>query len=83
MEFGIIAANTITLFANSRMAEILGTTVHNLIGQPSFDYVFPQDLGAAQELFDRKKTGDSEPFDFALRRRDGFRAPMKGTLGSP
>jgi PAS domain S-box-containing protein len=53
----IIAANAITLYANSRMAEILGTTVDDLIGQPSFDYVFPEDLGAAQELFDRKKNG--------------------------
>lgn len=74
----IIAANAITLYANSRMAEILGTTVDDLIGQPSFDYVFTEDLGAAQELFDRKKTGDREPFDFALRRRDG--SPLRVTV---
>jgi len=64
-------ANAITLYANGRTAEILGTTVDDLIGKPSFDFVFPEDLGAAQELFDRKKAGDNEPFDFTLRRRGG------------
>lgn len=60
-----------TVYANQRMAEILGTTPAEMIGHPSFDYVFPEDVAAAQALFDAKKQGDSSPFHFKLRRKDG------------
>jgi hypothetical protein len=56
MEFG----SSQRLYANSPMAEILGTTVSDLVGKPFFDYVFPEDLGAAQELFDRKESATLE-----------------------
>jgi len=67
----IIDAHANTLYANDRMAEILGTTVTELTGKPSFEYVFPKDVERAQGLFSRKKSGDSEPFFFHLRRKDG------------
>ena len=53
------------------MAEILGTTPSEMRGQPSFGYVFPEDIAAAQRLFDFKKTGNRAPFHFRLRRKDG------------
>lgn len=67
----IIDANANTLYANGRMAEILGTTVADLIGKPSFEYVFPKDIERAQRLFNRKKDGNSAPFNFHLRRKNG------------
>ena|ERR1700704_4888178 len=67
----IIDAQANTLYANDRMAEILGTTVTALTGKPSFEYVFPEDVERAQRLFGRKKSGDIEPFFFHLRRTDG------------
>lgn len=60
-----------TVFANARMAEILGTSVTQMIGQNSFDYVYPEDSPAAQRLFEAKGRGDSKPFHFKLRREDG------------
>jgi PAS domain S-box-containing protein len=66
----IIDAEALTLYANSAMAEILGTTTSSLIGKPSFDYVFPEDAGAAQKLFESKQRGDAGPFHFRLRRAD-------------
>ena len=60
-----------TVFANERMGEILGTDPQEMIGEPSFTYVFPEDTDAAQRLFDAKKRGDSKPFHFKLRRKDG------------
>jgi len=60
-----------TVFANDRMAEILGTSVAEMIGGHSFDYVYPEDSLAAQRLFDAKKRGDAKPFRFKLRRKDG------------
>ena len=53
------------------MAEILGTSPLEMIGHPSFAYVFPEDVEAAQRLFDGKKRGDIDPFHFKLRRKDG------------
>ncbi len=60
-----------TVFANERMAEILGTPTLEMIGQPSFTYVFPEDVSAAQRLFEAKKRGDANLFHFRLRRKDG------------
>lgn len=67
----IIDSDAVTLYANSAMAEILATASSSLIGKPSFDYVFPEDVDAAQKLFDSKQRGDAGPFHFRLRRADG------------
>ena len=67
----IINAEAETTLANERMAEILGTTILDMIGTPSFQYVFPEDVPSAQRLFDSKKHGDSKLFHFRLRRKDG------------
>ena len=67
----IIDSDARTLYANADMAEILGTTTAELIGKPSFNYVYPEDAEAAQRLFDNKQRGDSNPFHFKLRRKDG------------
>jgi PAS domain S-box-containing protein len=67
----IIDAEAKTLYANAPMAEILGTTTAELIGQPSFSFLYPEDVPAAQRLFDAKQRGDSSPFHFRLRRKDG------------
>lgn len=67
----IINAEANTTYANDRMAEILGDSVQEMKGKPSFTYVFPEDVEAAQRLFDFKKRGDSAPFRFRLRRKDG------------
>ena len=67
----IIDAKASTLYANAAMAEILGTEASRLIGQPSFVYVFPEDVDAAQRLFDARQRGESAPFHFRLRRADG------------
>ena len=53
------------------MADILGTNPAEMIGQPSFAYVFAEDVSAAQKLFESKKQGDFNPFHFRLRCKDG------------
>ena len=67
----IIDSEANTTYANERMAQILGTTAAEMTGAPSFAYVFPEDASAAQLFFERKKKGDSAPFRFKLRRKDG------------
>lgn len=53
------------------MADMLGATATEMQGKNSFEYVFPEDLAAAERLFDSKKGGSSAPFHFKLRRKDG------------
>jgi PAS domain S-box-containing protein len=67
----IIDAQASTLYANSAMGEILGADPSALIGKPSFDYLFPEDVEAAQRLFESKQRGEAGPFRFRLRRKDG------------
>jgi len=67
----IIDSDARTLYANLAMAEILGVDTSELIGGYSFDYVFPEDFESAKKLFENKRGGDVNPFQFRLRRRDG------------
>jgi PAS domain S-box-containing protein len=67
----IIDAEAKTAYANERMAAILATSTSEMIGHPSFAYVFSEDVEEAQRLFERKVLGDTKPFHFRLRRRDG------------
>ena len=68
----IIDADAKTAYANERMAEILGTSPSEMVGRASFAYVFPEDVAAAQRLFEAKIRGDKKPFHFRLRREDGW-----------
>ena len=51
----IIDADATTLYANAAMGDILGIAVSRLIGKPSFDYVFPEDVEGAQRLFEARR----------------------------
>ena len=84
----IINAQGATVYANEDMAQILRTTVADLIGKDSFLYVFPEDLDAARQLFAVKQAGDRAPFHFRLRRVDGSAiwadvqgTPMRNSVG--
>lgn len=78
----IIDIDAKTVYANARMAEILGTSHSEMLGRASFAYVFPEDQNAAQSLFNFKKTGDADTFQFRLRRQDGT-AVWVNVLGTP
>lgn len=65
----IIDAEAKTMYSNDRMAEILGTTPAEMIGKPSFDYVYPEE--AAARLFTAKRGGNANPFRFRLKRKNG------------
>ena len=67
----IIDADARTLYANASMARILRTTSTAMLGKTSFNYLFPEDVGAAQKLFEGKQKGDPSPFHFRLRCEDG------------
>jgi PAS domain S-box-containing protein len=60
-----------TAYVNDAMAAMLGTTAAEMVGKPSFEFVFPEDTGAARRLFDGKGRGDMSRFEFRVRRKDG------------
>jgi PAS domain S-box-containing protein len=78
----IIDSQARTTYANERMAEILGVSPAELIGQDSLMFVFPEDLEAAERLFAAKRDGNVEAFRFRLRRRDGTALPVS-VQGTP
>src|SRR5579862_4300528 len=67
----IIDAEARTTYLNDRMAEILGAVPSEIMGQDSLAFVFPEDLAQAQQLFANKKAGNTLPFRFRLRQKDG------------
>jgi PAS domain S-box-containing protein len=67
----IIDANANTLYANGAMAKILHTTTEEMAGQSSFAYLLPEDMPAAERLFQAQKQGENGHFQFRLRRSDG------------
>ncbi|SRR6266481_6764628 len=67
----IIDSDARTVFANERMTKILGAKLSDMLDKPSFAYVFPEDVPAAQALFEAKGRGNASPFRFKLRRKDG------------
>jgi len=66
----IIDADAKTLYASEAMAQILGATTTEMLGKPSFAYMYPEDEAATQHLFDGKKRGDHKAFHFRLRRKN-------------
>src|SRR5215469_12423687 len=67
----VVDPQGLTIFNNRRMAEILGVGYESMPGQSCFNWVFPDELADAQQLFARTLGGDLRPFDFRLRRADG------------
>ncbi|HVX66498.1 MAG TPA: PAS domain S-box protein [Bryobacteraceae bacterium] len=59
-----------TVYANRRLAEMLGVTTAELEHSRLADFCFPEDVAAARQRIAINLRGRSEQFDFRLRRRD-------------
>ena len=85
----IVDAAGKTVFADDQMAAILGVATRaEVIGSPSYTYIFPEDLDTIRRMFESKKYGDSEAHECRLRRKDGSAVlvhvqvtPMKNEVG--
>jgi two-component system cell cycle sensor histidine kinase/response regulator CckA len=58
-------------FVNSRMAEILGVTVEEAMGQPLYAFMDEAETDAARQRVANRKRGLREQGEFRLKRRDG------------
>ncbi|MFQ5735468.1 MAG: PAS domain-containing protein [Thermodesulfobacteriota bacterium] len=60
-----------TVFVNSRMAEMLGYTVEEMMGRSLFDFMDPDSVAYAGSRIDERRRGIKGNHDFKFRRRDG------------
>jgi PAS domain S-box-containing protein len=67
----ILDSNLLTCFVNRRMAEMLGSTVDDMLGKPVFAFMFEDDAEQKRADLDRRKRGVSELIESRYRRKDG------------
>ena len=60
-----------TTFANARMAEMLESSVAEMLGRPFFDFMFPEDRSGAAARLEQRRQGIADVHDFRFRRADG------------
>jgi len=62
------------VYANPRIAEILGTEPENVAGRKMDEFFFPEDLSVERIRFRNSRNGHKEQFDRRLRRANGTEA---------
>ena len=62
-----------TVFANQKMAEILGYSVTDMIGMSAFAFVTEEDIDTMQQYLQRRKRGIRETFELELFHKSGAR----------
>ena len=60
-----------TTFVNHSMANMLGSTVENMLGRPMYDFMDDTARGEAERNLARRREKVAEQHDFRLRRSDG------------
>ncbi len=68
-----IDAQERTVHANGRMAQMLGTTVEELLGTSLFEFMDEAGIAQCRDNLERRRKGVSEQHDFVFVRRDGGR----------
>ena len=68
-----IDKDSCTTFVNSRMAEILGYTVNEMLGKPLFTFMDERGIEIAKRLLERRAQGIREQHDFEFVKKDGSR----------
>ena len=66
-----IDAETRIVYANRRMAEMLGYEIEDLLGRKAFDFVHPDSHAPGQESWGRRQQGVGERAEFLFVRKDG------------
>jgi hypothetical protein len=68
-----IDKDSCTTFVNSRMAEILGYTVDEMLGKPLFAFMDKRGIEIAKRLLEGRAQGIREQHDFEFVKKDGSR----------
>ncbi|MCA1990246.1 MAG: PAS domain S-box protein [Desulfarculus sp.] len=60
-----------TVFANQKMAEMLGCQPEEMVGRPITDFIPPMDLPIHQRQMEVRREGGSDRYERRFRRKDG------------
>lgn len=66
-----IDAEGYTTFANSKLADMLGYSVEEMMGRHLFDFMDDEWVAIAKEKLKSRKTGASEEHEFVFTKKDG------------
>jgi PAS domain S-box-containing protein len=72
----IIDMEARTIFANERMAAMLGTTLDRMAGKTPFDFLYAEDFDRAREVMTSNYHGTPVEFEILFRREDGTDIPV-------
>jgi diguanylate cyclase (GGDEF)-like protein/PAS domain S-box-containing protein len=67
----ILDADSKTSFVNSKMTEMLGYSVAEMLGMPLFAFMNSEGVAIALDRIERRRQGIKEQHDFKFRRKDG------------
>jgi PAS domain S-box-containing protein len=68
----LIDENSITTFVNQKMADMLGYTIEEMVGQPLTAFMNQTNLAAAEQNIERRKRGITEQHEFCFWRKDNL-----------
>ena len=57
-------------YANEQLAQMLGYSIHEMLGRSLYDFMDSEARAKAEQLIERSKQGIRERFDFCYRRQD-------------
>ncbi|MCU7806307.1 MAG: PAS domain S-box protein, partial [Candidatus Thiodiazotropha sp. (ex Semelilucina semeliformis)] len=67
----VIDAGGMTTFVNASMARMLDYSEAEIVGKSLFDFMDEEGQRVAEEKLERRRSGNSEVYEFRFRRRDG------------
>lgn len=67
----VFDANNHITFANTRMAQMLGYPLEEMLGRSLFDFIDTESQALIQTYLERRRQGIQERYDFKFRRQDG------------
>jgi PAS domain S-box-containing protein len=68
-----------TVYANQRLADMLGYPPGEMIGRSAFDFVSAEDLGRAREAWERHRHGDADRIELRFRHQEGRRVWLRAS----
>jgi PAS domain S-box-containing protein len=79
----LIIQNGKVQFSNTRLADMLGCTVEEMIHTPFLDYVFPDDRSRTKEINEGRLQGEDVPdiYEITALHKDGKRIDIEANAG--
>ncbi len=67
----VLGPNTMTVFVNAKMAEMIAYSSEEIIGRPTTDFMFESDTADHLRMIEKRRQGLSGTYERRFRRKDG------------